>query len=88
MVDIKKTKLQTIVDKTVHRKPLKNEKNKSRKKPGERDIHRLVNNWCYIIVVAVIVWCLDLQVPMHSVPITIDVVSSHLDQDEVYNIMW
>ena len=44
MVDIEKTKLQTIVDKTVHRKPLKNEKNKSRKKPGERDIHRLVNN--------------------------------------------
>ena len=38
MVDIKKTKLQTIVDKTVHKKTLKNEKNKSRKKAGERDI--------------------------------------------------
>jgi uncharacterized membrane protein len=50
--------------------------------------HRLVDNRCYIIVVAVIVWCLDLQLPMQSVPITIDVVSSHLDQDEVYNIMW
>ena len=38
MVDIKKTKLQTTVDKTVHKKTLKNEKNKSRKKAGERDI--------------------------------------------------
>ena len=38
MVDIKKTKLQTIVDITVHKKTLKNEKNKSRKKPGEREI--------------------------------------------------
>jgi len=25
---------------------------------------------------------------MQSVPITTDVVSSNLDQDEVYNIMW
>jgi hypothetical protein len=31
---------------------------------------------------------LDLQLPMQSVPITIDVVSSNLDQGEVYNIMW
>jgi hypothetical protein len=38
-------------------------------------------------IVAVIVWWLDLQGPMQSVPITIDVVSSHLDQGEVYNIM-
>jgi len=30
---------------------------------------------------------LDLQLPMQSVPIT-DVMSSNLDQDEVYNIMW
>jgi hypothetical protein len=30
--------------------------------------------------VAVIVWKLDLQLPMQSVPITIDVVSSNLDQ--------
>jgi hypothetical protein len=39
-------------------------------------------------VVAVVVWLLDLQLPMQSVPITTDVVSSNLDQGEVYNIMW
>ena len=38
-------------------------------------------------VVAVIVWQLDLQLPMQSVPITTDVVSSNLRQSEVYNIM-
>jgi len=31
---------------------------------------------------------LDLQLPMQSVSITTDVVSSNLDQGEVYNIMW
>jgi hypothetical protein len=31
---------------------------------------------------------LDLKLPMQSVPITTDVVSSNLDQGEVYNIMW
>ena len=36
---------------------------------------------------AVIVWWLDLKLPMQSVPITTDVVSSNLDQGEVYNIM-
>jgi hypothetical protein len=30
---------------------------------------------------------LDLQLPMQPVPITTDVVSSNLDQCEVYNIM-
>ena len=39
-------------------------------------------------VVAMIVWLLDLQLPMQSVPITTDVVKSNLDQGEVYNIMW
>ena len=34
-----------------------------------------------------IVWQLDLQLPMQSVPITTDVVSSNLEQGEVYNIM-
>jgi hypothetical protein len=29
-----------------------------------------------------------LALPMQSVPITTDVVSSNLDQGEVYNIMW
>jgi hypothetical protein len=38
-------------------------------------------------VVAMIVWQLDLQLPLQSVPITTDVVSSNLDQGEVYNIM-
>jgi hypothetical protein len=37
--------------------------------------------------VAVIVCYLDLQLPMQSIPITTDVVSSNLDQGEVYNIM-
>jgi hypothetical protein len=32
-------------------------------------------------------WQLDLQLPMQSVPITTDVVSSNLDQGEAYNIM-
>ena len=40
------------------------------------------------VVVAVILWQLDLQLPMESVPITTDVVSSNLDQGEVYIIMW
>ena len=31
---------------------------------------------------------MDLQLPMQSVPITTDIVSSNLDQGEVYNIMW
>jgi hypothetical protein len=38
-------------------------------------------------VVAVITYWLDFQLPMQSVPITIDV-SSNFDQGEVYNIMW
>ena len=38
-------------------------------------------------VVAVIVWQLDLQLPMQSVPITTAVVSLNLDLGEVYNIM-
>ena len=36
---------------------------------------------------AVIAWKLDLQLTMQSVSITTDVVSSKLDQGEVYNIM-
>ena len=39
------------------------------------------------VVVDVIVWELDLQLPMQSVPITTDVASSNFDQGEVYNIM-
>jgi hypothetical protein len=35
----------------------------------------------------VIVWQLDLQLPMQSVPFFTDVVSWNLDQGEVYNIM-
>ena len=39
------------------------------------------------VIVVVIVWLLDLQLPMQSVPITTKVMSSNLDQSEVYNIM-
>ena len=35
----------------------------------------------------VIVWLLDLQLPMQSLSITIDVVSSNFDQGEEYSIM-
>ena len=38
-------------------------------------------------VVAVILWQLNLQVPMQSVPITTEVASPNLDQGEVFNIM-
>jgi hypothetical protein len=38
-------------------------------------------------VVALVVWLLDLQLHMQSVPITTDVVSSNLDQGEAYNII-
>jgi hypothetical protein len=37
-------------------------------------------------VMAMTILQLDLQLPMQSVPITTDVVSSNLDQGEVYNI--
>ena len=37
---------------------------------------------------AVIILELDLQLPMQSVPITTDAVSSNLEQGEVFNIMW
>jgi len=37
--------------------------------------------------VALVAWLLDLQLPMQSVSITTDIVSSNLDQGEVYNIM-
>jgi hypothetical protein len=40
------------------------------------------------VVVAVIVWQLDLQQPMQSVHITTDVVGLNLKKGEVYNIMW
>jgi len=38
--------------------------------------------------VAVIVWWLNLPLPMQSVPITTDVVDSTPTQSEVNNIMW
>jgi hypothetical protein len=49
----------------------------------------LYNNHIIIpeAIVAVIVWYLDLQLPMQSVPITSDVVGSTPTQGEVYNIM-
>jgi hypothetical protein len=36
----------------------------------------------------VIIWQLDLQQPMQSVPITTDVVGSTPAQGEVYNVVW
>ena len=44
------------------------------------------NTTCIEAVVVVIV--VDLQLPMHSVPITTDVVSSNLDQGEVTQRGW
>ena len=38
-------------------------------------------------VMNMIVWLLDLPLPMESVPITTDILSSNTDQGEVYNIM-
>ena len=37
---------------------------------------------------AVIVWWLDLKLPVQSVSITTEFVSLNLDQGEVHNIMW
>ena len=42
---------------------------------------------CLRASIAVIVWQLNLHLPMQSVPITTEVVSSNLDQGEVYNIL-
>jgi len=36
----------------------------------------------------VIVWYMDLQLPMQSVPITINVVNSNPAHDEVYSIQY
>ena len=38
------------------------------------------------VIVVVIVWLLDLQLPVQSVPITTKVVSSNLVHDEVYSM--
>ena len=57
-------------------------------------VRNMLHSYLYIeinnsdrAVVAMIVWYLDVQLPMQSVPIAIDIVSSNLDQGEVYNIM-
>jgi hypothetical protein len=48
------------------------------------------NQWFWLqgAVVVVIVWKLDLQLPIQSVPITTDVVSSNPAQGDVCDIMW
>ena len=58
------------------------------------NVRNMLHSYLYIeinnsdrAVVAMIVWYLDVQLPMQSVPIAIDIVSSNLDQGEVYNIM-
>jgi len=38
-------------------------------------------------VVVMIIWGLDLHLPMQSVPISTDVVSSNLDQGQMYSII-
>ena len=48
-------------------------------------MHREVFNDDQGAVVAVIVWQLDWQLPMQSVPITTDAVSSNLEKGEVYS---
>jgi len=53
-----------------------------------KDVFKLAIRTCSMVVMAVIVWQLDLQLPRQSVPITTDVMSSNLYQGEVYNIMW
>ena len=45
-------------------------------------------NWWYAYTMSGPLWQLDLQLHMQSVLIPTDVVSSNLDQGEVYNIMW
>ena len=52
-------------------------------------ILQVVYTFMYIrvAVMVVIIWSLDLQLPMQSVPITTNIVSSNLDQGKVYNIM-
>ena len=49
--------------------------------------NRNVNRQYSGVVVALTLWYLELQLPMQSVLITIVVVSSNLDQGEVYNII-
>ena len=51
-------------------------------------MHAVVSYFEWGVVVTVIVWYLDLQLPMQSVPITTDVMSSNLDQGEMYKIVW
>ena len=41
-----------------------------------------------VAFVVLIVWLLDLQLPMQLVPFTTNVMSTNLDQGEVCNIMW
>ena len=43
---------------------------------------------CYMYTIHNIEYLLDLQLPMQSVPITTEVVSSNPSQGEMYSIMW
>ena len=55
----------------------------------KQDIVTIIeNSYNQIQLRAVIIWWLDLQLPMQSVPITTDVMGSTPAQGEVYNIMW
>jgi hypothetical protein len=55
-------------------------------------MHRFPTKQNYIesnsVIKIIVIFHLDLQLPVQSVPITTDVVSWNLDQGEVYNTMW
>jgi hypothetical protein len=49
-----------------------------------------LNNINHILgaVLVVFAWQMELQQPVQSMPFNTNVVSSNLDQGEMYNIMW
>ena len=56
---------------------------------NKQDIVTIIeNSYNQIQLGAVIIWWLDLQLPMQSVSITTDVMGSTPAQGEEYNIMW
>ena len=52
--------------------------------PHNSAISNVTNTYVYGAIV--IVWLMDLQLPMQSVPITTNIVSSNPAQDELYSI--
>ena len=67
----------------------------------QHSLHEIIDRWWLLswknpdvklkgtLIVLWFLWSVcRSQLPVQSVPITTDVVSSNLDQDEVYNIIW